>query len=148
MTSGSTHQTRRSLRPVAAAVALTAVATSAVALFPAQLPTPQNPDYLDNIFDSRAIVWIARLLLASAATVLVIAGAFIVASTVVHMRSGHWLARAGPFEISEHTRRRAASRDGESDDSADDRDDELTDLRVRLAISSELLEKFIHERGR
>jgi hypothetical protein len=148
-TRGAHERLRR--RPITA-LALAAAAVSAawlcVSLFPAQLPAPQDPTYVDNIFASREIVWIVRLLLASAAGVLVIAGTFVVASTVVHMRRGNWLRRAGSFEIAESARRRTASSDGESDGSTDDGDDELTDLRVRLAISSELLEKFIQERGR
>ncbi|HMJ04278.1 MAG TPA: hypothetical protein VK506_15160 [Conexibacter sp.] len=142
----------QSLRPIVVATALTVVAASlawlCVALFPTALLTPQNPDYLDNIFASREIVWIARLWLASAALVLVVAGVFVVTSTVVRMRNGHWLKRAGPFEVSERTLGRTAWREDYSDDSAHEGYDEAADLRVQLAITSELIEKIQHKRAR
>ena len=56
---------------------------------------------MNLVFDSRAVIWAARLLLVSAAVVLAVGGAFVVASTVVRMRNGDWLRRAGPFEVSE-----------------------------------------------
>jgi hypothetical protein len=70
-------------------------------LYPADLPAPTNPDFIDNIFDNRAVVWAARLLLVSAAAVLAFGGVFIVVSTVIRMKNGEWLRRAGPFEVSE-----------------------------------------------
>jgi hypothetical protein len=45
--------------------------------------------------------WAARLLLVSAAAVLAFGGVFIIASTVIRMKNGEWLRRAGPFEVSE-----------------------------------------------
>lgn len=70
-------------------------------LYPSDLPIDKNPDFIDNIFDNRAVVWAARLLLVSAAAVLAVGGVFIVASTVNRMRNQEWLRRAGPFEVSE-----------------------------------------------
>ncbi|HXE46140.1 MAG TPA: hypothetical protein VN635_13220 [Conexibacter sp.] len=61
-----------------------------------------NCSYLINVvFDSRPVLWSARLLLVSAAFVLAVGGAYIVASTFVRMRNGEWLKRAGPFEVAE-----------------------------------------------
>jgi hypothetical protein len=70
-------------------------------LYPVDLPLAQNPDFIDNVFANRGIVWAARLLLVSAAAVLVFGGVFIVVSTGIRMKNREWLRRAGPFEISE-----------------------------------------------
>jgi len=70
-------------------------------LCPVDLPASRNPDFVDNVFDNRAVLLAARLLLVSAAGVLAFGGLFIVISIGHRMRSGEWLRRAGPFEISE-----------------------------------------------
>jgi hypothetical protein len=43
-------------------------------LYPADLPKSRNPDFIDNVFDNRGVLWAARLLLVSAAGVLAIGG--------------------------------------------------------------------------
>ncbi|HEX5989451.1 MAG TPA: hypothetical protein VFY75_04470 [Solirubrobacterales bacterium] len=70
-------------------------------LYPVDLPLTKNPDFIDNVFDNRGVVWAARLLLVSAAAVLAFGGVFIVVSAAIRMKNGEWLRRAGPFEISE-----------------------------------------------
>jgi hypothetical protein len=70
-------------------------------LYPTDLPSAKNPDFIDNVFDNRAVVWAAPLLLVSAAAVLAFGGLFIVISTGIRMANGEWLRKAGPFEISE-----------------------------------------------
>ncbi|HEX5593168.1 MAG TPA: hypothetical protein VFX35_07460 [Solirubrobacterales bacterium] len=70
-------------------------------LYPADLPQSRSPDFVDNIFDNRGVLWGARLLLVSAAGVLAFGGVFIVTSIGIRMRNKEWLRRAGPFEISE-----------------------------------------------
>lgn len=70
-------------------------------LYPVDLPLTKNPDFIDNVFDNRGVVWAARLLLVSAVAVLAFGGVFIVVSTAIRMKNGEWLRRAGPFEISE-----------------------------------------------
>jgi hypothetical protein len=70
-------------------------------LYPADLPSGRNPDFVDTIFDNRGVVWAARLLLVSAAAVLAFGGIFIVLSIGIRMKNEEWLRRAGPFEISE-----------------------------------------------
>lgn len=135
---------------IAASVAIVAAAIAGLsaALFPAPLPTPHDADYVDNIFNSRPIVWIARLALVSAAVVVAVASAFAVASTAARMRNGDWLRRAGPFEVevSETTTRRVASEEDDSDDRTHDGHGELNDLRVHLAVSSAFIEKLMRER--
>jgi hypothetical protein len=69
-------------------------------LYPADLPRSTSPDFVDNVFDNRGVLWAARLLLVSAAGVLAVGGIFIVISIVIRMKNGEWLRRAGPFEIS------------------------------------------------
>lgn len=70
-------------------------------LYPADLPESRNPDFVDNVFDNRGVLWAARLLLVTAAGVLAFGGIFIVVSIASRMKNGEWLRRAGPFEISE-----------------------------------------------
>src|SRR5829696_6215775 len=70
-------------------------------LYPVDLPESHDPDFLDTVFDNRAVVWAARLLLVSAAGVLACGGVFIVLSIGIRIKNGEWLRRAGPFEISE-----------------------------------------------
>jgi hypothetical protein len=82
---------------------VTGMALLAKGLYPVDLPSVKNPDFIDTIFDNRAVLWTARLLLVSAAVVLAFGGFFIVISIGMRMKKGEWLRRAGPFEISEAT---------------------------------------------
>lgn len=84
---------------IAACVA--GIALLAKGLYPVDLPLAQDPDFIDNVFANRGVLWAARLLLVSAAAVLAFGGVFIVVSTGIRMKNGEWLRRAGPFEISE-----------------------------------------------
>ena len=70
-------------------------------LYPADLPASRNPDFVDIVFDNRAVLLAARLLLVAAAGVLALGGLFIVVSIGHRMKNREWLRRAGPFEISE-----------------------------------------------
>ena len=78
-----------------------AIALLVKGLYPAGLPESHGPDFVDNIFDNRGVLWAARLLLVSAAGVLAFGGSFIVLSIGMRMKNREWLKRAGPFEISE-----------------------------------------------
>lgn len=82
-------------------IAAVAILLLVKGLYPADLPASRNPDFIDNIFDNRGVLWAARLLLVSAAAVLAFGGIFIVLSIGIRMKNGEWLRRAGPFEISE-----------------------------------------------
>ena len=53
--------------PVSTAFALLIIAACVVGLvllvkglYPADLPSTTNPDFIDNVFDNRAVVWAAR----------------------------------------------------------------------------------------
>lgn len=95
-------QRGRSAGRVVAGVGIAiAIGLLAQGLYPADLPESRNPDFIDNVFDNRGVLWAARLLLVSAAGVLAFGGIFIVLSIGIRMKNGEWLRRAGPFEISE-----------------------------------------------
>jgi hypothetical protein len=79
-------------------------------LYPAELPASRNPDFIDNVFDNRGVLWAARLLLVSAAGVLAIGGVFIVVSIAVRMKNGEWLRRAGPLRFRKDPRNRPRMR--------------------------------------
>jgi hypothetical protein len=127
-----------------AAVAFVVIAVGlvwlCVALYPDRLPRPSHPDFVDGIFDSRVVIWAARLLLVSAAGVLALGGLFIVVSTIVRMRNREWLRRAGPFEVSEAA---VANLQEQLDlwrDAALRRDTQIERLQRRLAESEHLIE--------
>jgi hypothetical protein len=121
---------------VACAIAIVLLAKG---LYPADLPQSRNPDFVDNVFANRGVLWAARLLLVSAAAVLAFGGVFIVVSIGIRMKNREWLRRAGPFEISEGTL-------GQAKDEADywrratlATEAEAVDLRERLKRSEELI---------
>jgi hypothetical protein len=127
---------------VLTAVLVTAAATwLCVVLFPGPLPTSSHPDFVDNIFDSRVVIWAARLLLVSAAFVLAVGGVFIVVSTVIRMRNGDWLRRAGPFEVTETVVRELEDQVLLWRSAALDMHDEIEDLKSRIQGSIELIEE-------
>lgn len=110
-------------------------------LYPADLPESRNPDFVDNIFDNRGVLWAARLLLVSAAGVLAFGGAFIVLSIGIHIRDRRWLRRAGPFEISDGTLGKA---EGEAEywrRAAWEGEKEVAVLRERLRHFEQFVEK-------
>jgi len=122
------------------AVCLVGVALLVKGLYPADLPLTKNPDFIDNVFDNRGVVWAARLLLVSAAAVLAFGGLFIVVSTGIRMKNGEWLRRAGPFEISETT---VSEIEGQLDRwraAALARQEKVVELTERLDESDELIE--------
>jgi hypothetical protein len=111
-------------------------------LYPVDLPSVKDPDFIDTIFDNPAVLWIARLLLVSAATVLAFGGFFIVISIGMRVKNEEWLKRAGPFEVSEIAmkeiegqldRWHAATLVGQ---------EEVADLTERLEKADELIERF------
>lgn len=113
----------------------------AVGLFPADLPVSSEPSFLDTIFDNRGVIWASRLLLVSAAAVLAFGGVFVVASTVVRMKNGNWLRRAGPFEVSETA---AGEIEGEAEFWRDfnlAQKEVVAELTERLNRSDELIER-------
>lgn len=108
-------------------------------LYPADLPKSRNPDFIDNIFANRGVLWAARLLLVSAAGVLAVGGVFIVVSIGVRMKNREWLRRAGPFEISEGKLDKAT---GEAEfwrRAALANQEDTVDLQERLRRSEELM---------
>jgi hypothetical protein len=109
-------------------------------LYPADLPSAKNPDFIDNVFDNRAVVWAARLLLVSAAAVLAFGGLFIVISTGIRMANREWLRKAGPFEISETAVNEIEGQVGFWRQEALAGQEEISELTERLEESDELIE--------
>lgn len=109
-------------------------------LYPANLPQSRNPDFVDNVFDNRGVLWAARLLLVSAAAVLAFGGIFIVVSIGIRMKNGEWLRRAGPFEISEGTLGKTEDDIGFWHQAVLASREEASGLRERLQRSEELID--------
>lgn len=110
-------------------------------LFPADLPHADDPNFIDAIFNNKAVIWAARILLVSAAVVLAVGGVFIIASTVVRMKKGDWLKRAGPFEVSEMAVAELEDQIEFWRSTALDGQDEVAELRERLESSDDLIEQ-------
>jgi hypothetical protein len=123
------------------AIAAIGIGLLARGLYPADLPESRDPDFVDNVFDNRAVLLAARLLLVSAAGVLAFGGLFIVVSIGNRMKDGEWLRRAGPFEIAEEPIGRA---EGEVDlwrRIILASDEETANLQDRLRESEEIIEE-------
>lgn len=73
--------------------------------------------------------------------VLAVGGVFIIASTVVRMRKGDWLKRAGPFEISEMALSEIEDQIEFWRNTALTGQDEIAELRERLEASDDLIEQ-------
>ncbi|HMJ72367.1 MAG TPA: hypothetical protein VK471_03265 [Solirubrobacterales bacterium] len=110
-------------------------------LYPADLPLTTNPNFIDNIFDNRAVIWAARLLLVSAAAVLAFGGVFIVISIGIRMKNEEWLRRAGPFEISETAVTEIEGQVSFWRQVALASQEEVTELTARLEESDDLVEQ-------
>jgi len=108
-------------------------------LYPADLPQSPTPDFVDNVFDNRGVLWAARLLLVSAAGVLAFGGIFIVLSIGIRMRNGEWLRRAGPVEVSEEKVGEVEGEVGYWRQAAEANREEAVMLRKLLARSRDLL---------
>jgi hypothetical protein len=65
------------------------------------LRTGADLTVLELLFDSDVMLRIGRLLIIVAAVVMLACGLFVLGSIAVRMRRGHWLRRAGPFEVSD-----------------------------------------------
>ncbi len=139
-----TDPPRAASRTTVAALCLTAVLVAVAlctALFPRHLPTPRNPQVVDVVFDSRPVIWAARLLLVSLAFVLAVGGAFVVASAVARARNGDWLKRAGPFEVSEAVVANLEDQVHLWQSAARDSYEQLDAVRARFDEASELIEQ-------
>jgi hypothetical protein len=82
---------------ISLAAAFVAIALLVKGLYPTDLPASRNPDFIDNIFDNRGVLWAARMLLVSAAAVLAFGGIFIVVSIGIRMKNGSGCAVLGPL---------------------------------------------------
>ncbi len=123
-----------------------AIVLLAKGLYPADLPTSPDPDFIDTIFNNRCVLWAARLLLVSAAGVLAFGGSFIVLSIGMRMKNREWLRRAGPFEISEGKVEQVTGGAGFWQRAAFASDEEVTSLKARLRQSELLIEELRRRR--
>lgn len=114
----------------------------AKALYPVDLPSVKNPNFIDTVFDNRALLWTARLILVSAAVVLAFGGIFIVISIGMRLKNKEWLRRAGPFEISETTMKEIEGQLERWHSAALIGQEEVADLTERLERADELIEQF------
>lgn len=124
---------------LAGIVGITLLAKS---LYPVDLPSMKDPDFIDAAFDNRTVLWTARLLLVSSAVVLAFGGFFIVISIGIRMKNGEWLRRAGPFEISDTTVDEIERRIDLWRSAARVRQEEVVELTEQLEESDELIERF------
>ena len=67
------------------------------------LRTRPDLTLLELLFDSEPMLVVGRLLIFAAVVVMLACGVFVLGSIVVRIRRGHWLKRAGPFEVSDTT---------------------------------------------
>jgi hypothetical protein len=128
------------------AVAAVAAALLVKGLYPVDLPESRNPDFIDNVFDNRGVVWAARLLLVSAAAVLAFGGVFIVLSVGIRMKNGEWLRRAGPFEISEGSLGQA---EGDAEfwrRAAEASEEKAVELQIGLRRADEMIQRLQRSR--
>lgn len=70
-------------------------------MLPACPPARTNQTVPELLFGSGVMVVVGRLVILAVAVVLLVCAVFVLVSVVVRMRRGHWLRRAGPFEVSE-----------------------------------------------
>jgi hypothetical protein len=117
------------------------VALLAKGLYPTDLPSAKDPDFIDIVFDNRAVIWAARSLLVSAAAVLAFGGLFIVVSTATRMKNGEWLRRAGPFEISEPAVSEIEGQLAHWRTAASLKQEEVAELTECLKESDEMIER-------
>lgn len=110
-------------------------------LYPVDLPSVKNPDFVDTVFDNRGVLWTARFLLVSAAAVLVCGGVFIVVSIGTRMKKGELLRRAGPFEVSEPTASEIEGQLAHWRTVASVKQEEVAELTECLRESDEMFER-------
>jgi hypothetical protein len=135
-------------RSAALLVSLILLALVGKALYPVDLPVALSPDFIDTIFDNRFVIWAARLLLVSAAAVLAFGGVFIALSIGIRIRRGHWLSKAGPFEISGAAEEKIESHIDFWRDSAIEGRTEIKQLKGQLQESDELAEELQLQRSK
>jgi C4-dicarboxylate-specific signal transduction histidine kinase len=95
-------------------------------------PTQVAPTIIEVLFDSQAMLLVGRLLIVVAAAVLFACAVFLLVSMVVRMRQGHWLKRAGPFEISESLAGAVDQRTQVLTDRSATQESQITELEVLL----------------
>jgi hypothetical protein len=137
-----TQPGHRTLLLLAIPICLLGAALLAKGLYPAELPSVREPNFIDVAFDNRAVLWTVRLLLVSAAVVLALGGLFIVISIGMRVKNEEWLRRAGPFEVSEITMKEIEGQLDRWHTATLMGQEEVADLTERLEKADELIERF------
>lgn len=123
-----------------------AVAVSGVFLafeiWPDQVPQRRDPGWLDSIFASKSVLFATRAVLFCVAIVVSFGAVYTVVSIVKRMRSGHWLRRVGPFEVSEEAVSDLKQAYEAQRELAESAQEEIVQLKENLAETQELAEHF------
>jgi hypothetical protein len=98
------------------------------------LPRRTAPTVIELLFEGQAMLFVGRLLIVVAAGVLLACGVFLLVSMAVRMRQGHWLKRAGPFEISESSTGTVDQQTQALTDSFATQQSQLAELEILLEV--------------
>jgi hypothetical protein len=88
----------RTLGLVSLVLLLAGMGMVAYRLYPEEHRQAVNPNFIDNIFASNLVIFIARVILLLGAGVLAAGMSFVVLSIWKRADAGHYLTRFGPFE--------------------------------------------------
>lgn len=134
----SPDQVKTPWRPRVAAAALILVISLAVAdAALAPTPAPGQPDFIDTILASRAVVVAIRI-------AVVFAAAFLVLSVVALIARRQWLTRVGPVEVS----RRVSDLEEENrrlEEELEISDSINEDLKGKVAYSHQVVDKDLRQ---
>lgn len=106
------------------------------AIFPEDIPARRDPELLYAIFANKAVLVAARIVLLSAAVVLLFGGLYIAVSVVIRMKKKQWLQRFGPFEANI----------AEAEENLEEIDPILDDY-IEALDTNEQLERTVEERN-
>jgi hypothetical protein len=122
-------------------LALFALAVGAVliliGLYPKKVALRKNPDFTDAIFASRIVIALIRI-------ALLFGIGFVVISIVARIVNRQWLAKAGPFEISEEVVEELKAEIAFWQIEAEDGRDEIDELTQQVQQADELIELLYH----
>jgi hypothetical protein len=103
------------------------------------LRTRADLTVLELLFDSDPMLLIGRLLIVAAAVVMLAVGLFVLSSIAVRIRRGHWLRRAGPFEVSDPTPGEVGREIEALERTVGEQRARIAELEGRLSASTEAL---------
>jgi len=122
---------------------LAAVGIVAYRLYPEEHREATSPTYVDNIFASNLVIFIARVMLLLAAGVLAAGMYFVVLSIWKRAQAGHYLTRFGPFETQAIEDLRSEVETWQANWAEENQ--EVTELNQRIEDSDALIAKLQDE---